>query len=140
MQIRSRSTYEVRIYLGSINEETKKEFLEKDLIREVGLYQDSHSQKIPLRITRTIFVCEDYSEGGWELAAINYPRTETESKNIDDFMMGLAGHLLEIFKQRRISIVMPQETLMLERYDESKRFKWGREKVEAGGRSGERER
>jgi len=131
MQIRSRSTYEVRIYLGSVNEETKKAFSKDDLIREVGLYQESQPQKIPLRITETVFVCEThYEETGWELAAINYPRIETGSKNIDDFMIKLASYLLDVFGQRRISIVMPLETLMLERYDEGKRFKWGREKLE----------
>ena len=33
MEIRSRSTYEVRVYLGSINEDTLKEFSESELVR-----------------------------------------------------------------------------------------------------------
>tara|TARA_R100001377_G_scaffold73572_1_gene49602 strand:+ start:2068 stop:2472 length:405 start_codon:yes stop_codon:yes gene_type:complete len=126
MEIRSRSTYEVRVYLGSINEETLKSFSKKDLIKEIGLFQEKYSQTIPVRVTDTTFVSKThYTEDGWEVAAINYPRVETESSKIDEFMKDLAVCLLDKFKQNRISIVMPDETLMIERSSKQTLFKWG---------------
>ena len=126
MEIRSRSTYEVRVYLGSINEDTSKEFSKSDLVREIGIFQESCEQTIPVRITNTTYVCNtNYTEEGWEIAAINYPRVETESSKIDVFMKDLAVYLLDKFKQNRISIVMPDETLMVERNSKKSLFKWG---------------
>ena len=126
MEIRSRSTYEVRVYLGSINEDTLKKFCKKELIREIGLFQEGWSFTIPVRLTKTVFVSRThYTEKGWEIAAINYPRVETESSKIDEFMLGLAENLLDKFKQNRISVVMPDETLMMERDPNKSIFKWG---------------
>lgn len=126
MEIRSRSTYEVRVYLGSINEDTSKEFSKSDLVREIGIFQESCEQTIPVRITNTTYVCNtNYTEEGWEIAAINYPRVETESSKIDIFMKDLAVCLLDKFKQNRISIIMPDETLMIERDSKKSLFKWG---------------
>jgi|TARA_R110000796_G_scaffold34727_2_gene89442 hypothetical protein len=126
MEIRSRSTYEVRVYLGSINEDTLKEFSESELVHEIGIFQESCKQTIPVRLTSTTFISKThYMEEGWEIAAINYPRVETESSKIDVFMKDLAVYLLDKFKQNRISIVMPDETLMVERNSKKSLFKWG---------------
>lgn len=140
MKARSATTYEVRVYMGSINEETKKKFSKKTIIESVGKFQDKQKQIIPVRMTKTIFVCgEDYSEKGWELAVINYPRTETESRHLDSFMLSLAEYILHEFKQNRVSVVMPLETVMFERNNESKRFKWGRDKLAAIGLFGSKQ-
>lgn len=126
MEIRSRSTYEVRVYLGSINEDTLKEFSKSDLAHEIGIFQESCDQTIPVRLTDTTFISKThYVEEGWEIAAINYPRVETESSKIDVFMKDLAVYLLDKFKQNRISIIMPDETLMIERNSKKSLFKWG---------------
>lgn len=126
MEARSRSTYEVKVYLGSINEETKKKFSKSQLIDQIGLFQEVYEPTIPVRVTKTVFVSGvNYREKGWEIAVINYPRIETESKDLDDFMTELAKHLLDFFKQNRISIVMPHETLMIERDSKNSLFKWG---------------
>lgn len=120
--------------MGSIDEETKSPFTKSKIIESIGKFQDKHKRTIPVRITKTTFVCgESYSEEGWELAVINYPRSETESQHLDNFMIELAKHLLREFNQNRVSVVMPSETIMFERNDESKRFKWGRDKLAAIG-------
>ena len=81
MKHRSATTYEVRVYMGSIDEETKSPFTKSKIIESIGKFQDKHKRTIPVRITKTTFVCgESYSEEGWELAVINYPRSETESQ------------------------------------------------------------
>lgn len=126
MEVRSRSTYEVRVYLGSVNEDTLKKFSKSSLIKAIGLFQESWKQTIPVRVTKTVFVSKThYTEKGWEIAAINYPRVETESSRIDEFMIDLATHLLDKFKQNRISIIMPDETLMIERDSKKSIFRWG---------------
>ena len=116
MRIKKNATYQVNLFLGSINEETKEPFFKRDLYWEIGLFQDSQKDWTPVRVTPTTFVCgTKYIETGWEIAVINYPRVSSGTKQIDDFIKGLAIHLLENFKQKRITTTSPNKTIMYER-------------------------
>ena len=115
MRTKKNRTYEVRLYLGSINEETKESFSERELSDKIGEVQESFSHIIPVRVSRTFFVSGTaYKEWGWEIAAIKYPKLQTTKKNINQFMEKLAVALLYEFRQHRISIVMPHITVMFE--------------------------
>jgi len=116
MRIKKNKTYQVNLFLGSINEETKEAFFKRDLYWEIGLFQDSQKEWTPVRVTPTTFVCgTKYIETGWEITVINYPRVSSGTKQIDDFIKGLAIHLLENFKQNRITTTSPNKTIMYER-------------------------
>jgi len=116
MRIKKSTTYQVNLFLGSINEETKEPFFKRDLYWEIGLFQDSQEGWVPVRVTPTTFVCgTKYIETGWEITVINYPRASAGTKSIDNFIKGLATHLLEVFKQDRITTTSPTKTVMYER-------------------------
>ena len=116
MRIKKNRTYQVNLFLGSINEETKEPFFKRDLYWEIGKFQDSQKGWVPVRVTATTFVCgTHYIETGWEITVINYPRVSSGTKKIDDFIKGLAIHLLETFKQDRITTTSPNKTIMYER-------------------------
>ena len=55
-----------------------------------------------------------YRERGWKVSAINFPRREVTPKEIEKFMMALAHVLMLNFKQKRICVVGPDKTHMLE--------------------------
>ena len=77
--------------------------------------QDSFGKPVPLRVTRTTFVCAPkYIEDGWEIAAINYPRAKTDPEIIEEFMETLAEDLLVTFQQKRITLVTPSISIMYE--------------------------
>lgn len=115
MRAKKNRTYEVRIYIGSINETTKRPFSEIALNNKIGAVQEAFSHIIPVRVSPTTFVSGDsYREGGWEIAAIKYPRIQTTKREINKFMKKLAIELLQEFKQHRVSMVMPNRIIMFE--------------------------
>ena len=115
MKTKTIDTYECRVYVGSIYEDTKVPFYERNLTKFISDYQDSVDATVPLRVTKTAFVCgSSYLEDGWEIAAINYPRAGTNMEIIKEFMEGLAEGLLERFCQKRVTLVTPHVSVMYE--------------------------
>ena len=115
MKTKTIDTYECRVYVGSIYEDTKVPFYERNLTKFISDYQDSVDTTVPLRVTKTAFVCgSSYLEDGWEIAAINYPRAGTNMEIIKEFMEGLAEGLLERFCQKRVTLVTPHVSVMYE--------------------------
>lgn len=121
MIIKKAETFEVKLYIGSMFGYHGDSFTKEELKEEVGIIQKQFKEKytfesgvIPVRITQTEFISEDYSEKGWELAAINYPRFEKAESTIITFMYELARHLLVRFNQHRISLITPKETVLFE--------------------------
>ena len=115
--MKTRSTYEIKLYLGCINEETKKQFTREELIELVSVFQDGRDQMIPVCISNDIsFVSgSKYREDGSKVSIINYPRIEDDIEMLEGFMKDLAAALIVAFKQNRITIVSPSRTIMLER-------------------------
>ena len=108
-------TFECRLYIGSIYEDTKAPFYESKLIQEIHRVQDAFGKPVPLRVTRTSFVCSpEYVEDGWEIAAISYPRAKTDPEIIEEFMEMLAEDLLVTFQQKRITLITPAISIMYE--------------------------
>jgi len=108
-------TFECRLYIGSIYEDTKAPFYESKLIQEIHRVQDAFGKPVPLRVTRTSFVCSPkYIEDGWEIAAISYPRAKTDPERIEEFMEMLAEDLLVTFQQKRITLITPAISIMYE--------------------------
>jgi hypothetical protein len=116
MRIKKANTFEARLYIGSVQGYHGTPFTFEELKEEVGNLQSESPKEemIPVRIAPTNFVCGNYSEAGWEIAAINYPRFPKAEALITSFMMELAKRLLVCFNQNRISIIFPNETIMFE--------------------------
>jgi len=111
-----RPTYEVKLYLGSVNEETKKSFTKEELIELIATFQDGQTIPIPVCVSDTEFVSgSNYREKGWMVSVINYPRRKHDIEMLEEFMQNLAFVLLSAFKQDRITVVGPHRTVMLER-------------------------
>lgn len=114
--VKKNRTYEARIYIGSRARYVGPLFTFSELRDAIGKYQHEKGLDVcgPVRITPTTYVWDDYMEDGWEIAVIDYPRHSKCHIVLYDFMYNLAVYLLERFKQNRISIVFPDETVMLE--------------------------
>jgi hypothetical protein len=117
----SRSFYEARLFMGSVDYVSRESFSQKSVEVFCGKVQEEYEIVIPLRITPTTFISEtDYQEPGWEIAAINYPKFNFSRKDIKDFIIHLAQSLLSEFNQRTICVVddtdygLEQRIIMLE--------------------------
>ena len=115
MKTETIGTFECRLYLGSFFEDTKVPFYENRLLKEIHRVQNNFGKPVPLRVTKTIFVCSPkYVEDGWEIAAISYPRAKTGPEIIQKFMEVLAEDFLSTFQQKRITLVTPSISIMYE--------------------------
>jgi hypothetical protein len=119
MKFKSNPTHEVRLYIGSKRGYNGADFIQEEITKYVSDFQDEAGDDIacPVRITRTMFVYKQYEEPGWEIAVINYPRAPKPVHVINRFALSLAESLLKGFEQNRISVVFPDEIVMLESDD-----------------------
>ena len=109
-----RRSYNVELYLGSINEETKEEFSYEDLIREISYFQDDRAILVSVCVSSVEFISgSEYREKGWRVSTINYPRLNVTTKDIDKFMIDLAIVLAAVLKQNRITVVGSKKTVMI---------------------------
>lgn len=114
--IKKIKNFEARIYIGSKVRYNGPSFSIVDLKFQISNFQKTRllCESNTVRITATNFVFNEYEESGWEIAIINYPRNEKPEKIIRNFTFDLAVHLFKHFEQNRMSIVFPDETVMLE--------------------------
>jgi len=115
LTMKRRPFYECKIYLGSVCYLTNEVFTQDQVEHYCGEIQEAYDYTVPVRITPTTFVSETgYYEGGWEIAAIDYPKLPYNKRQIRGWMRTLAENLLTRFKQHTICIVDQDEIIMLE--------------------------
>jgi hypothetical protein len=108
------ATHEVKLYMGSRVGYDGSPFVLEQVTEVVGIFQMKSTTQMPIRFTPTLYVDGDYEENGWELATLAYPGKLFENDVIEDFMFGLAKHLIKEFQQKRITVVTPTYTYMFE--------------------------
>jgi hypothetical protein len=113
MRTKKAATVEVKLYLGSKEGYHGREFDQAEVMEKIGSFQKQVEQdrRVSVRITPTTYLVGDYTEKGWEIVAINYPRFPS---NPTDFMKNMAAYLLSALKQNRISVVTSSETFLFE--------------------------
>ena len=112
-----RDFYEVRLYLGCVNNETDRRINSSTIERLISEAQKEYEIVIPIRLTQTKYISgTEYSEDGWEVAAFNYPKITVTRSLIKEFMLELGKKLLKKCGQNRICIVdsSDNEIIMLE--------------------------
>lgn len=113
-------TAEVLLYIGSREGYDGPLFTREDVHKAIADYQDCYPKSLPVRLSdRCTFIAGNrYHEDGFEVSAITYPNHYRSLEEIEKFMMGLAEHLLNTFKQNRVTVrkvVSNTTTVMLER-------------------------
>jgi hypothetical protein len=101
---------EAKLYIGSVRGYKGPAFSEAQLTRVIQDFQtnwnDVNDWTIAVRITKTNFVCMDYTENGWEIAGINYPRFPRTADQMQKFFKELQEHLMIEFGQNRMTVTL----------------------------------
>lgn len=108
-------TYYANLYVG-----TRVSYTDDVLATEHArkVCQDYCNQVgLGLSFTQTEFIYVHGKEPGIIVGLINYPRFPTSTAGIKLHALSLGKQLLEVMKQERLSIVFPEETIMLESKD-----------------------
>ena len=104
-------TYWASIYVG-VKQGYSGPLAELSLVRRVvQSYVDE--AKLCVTVTPTTFQYVSGHEPGCVIGLINYPRFPSTRKKIRCHALKLAGLLKEALEQYRVSIVFPDETIML---------------------------
>ena len=114
-----RKSYEVKIFIGSIDESCGMSFTEESIVRLIGEFQDSTIHILPVRISKTRFISGvKYDELGWELSSINFPKINCWGRSYKSFMIKymneLATFLTLKLNQKRVCVVSPNKTYIHE--------------------------
>ena len=105
------STYTATIYVGLKNRDT-------DVVHDLGLIEgicQKYCDEVGLcvTVTPTRFIYTNGNETGAAIGLINYPRFPDEPENIKAKALDLAELLLIACQQYKVSIIFPDETIML---------------------------
>lgn len=119
MQVLKRANaFEVRLYMGSRKGYGEEQYGESNVIKAISEFQrgsDRSEPPIPVRLTPTTFVSEDYVEEGWEIAVVRYPLREDSDDDIIHWAGELAAVLMHRFHQEHISAVIRDELIVFAR-------------------------
>jgi hypothetical protein len=104
-------TYTAKIYIGTLPGYEGEEY---PLTKIEQICQEyCNKVKLGLTITPTKFIYVDGNENGAIIGLINYPRFPSTPPQIRVHAITLAEKLKEQLKQNRVSIVFPDQTIML---------------------------
>lgn len=121
MKINNAPAYEVKLFMGSRERyDGNKIYTEDevaDAVAEFQTTQCAHNFTPPVRISQTRYIHCDYTERGFELAVINYPRYDIPIRVLEMFMLDLGKHLMAKFNQNKVSVVFAEEIYVLEADD-----------------------
>lgn len=111
MTITTVPTFTASIYVGLMERETGlatppsvAKFKVKEYVNAVGLC---------VTYTETEFIYTNGGEPGFIVGLINYPRFPSSSEQIKAHAIAIAEMLLKECKQLRVTVVMPNETVMI---------------------------
>jgi len=112
-------SYEVKLFIGSVDESCKTAFAERVIVDLVAEFQESKKQILPIRISRVSFISgSNYREQGWELSAINFPKVNSWGRSykkfMSEYMNDLARLLMTRLNQKRVSVVSGKNTYIHE--------------------------
>lgn len=73
-------------------------------------------------VTRTTFKYVDGYEPGVIIGFINYPRSQRSESEIKNRAFLVANRLRKALRQERVSVVMPDQTVMFDKEDDNSEF------------------
>ena len=98
-------SFGARIYLGSREGYQGRSIPEQELIDLIGKFQHADTQNsCVVRLTKTTFVWDMYSEPGWEIGLMNYPKGRYTGDMLARFADKLAAYLTTALKQNRVTV------------------------------------
>ena len=110
--------FSASITLGTNLGYTEKTFNEKQLIDFIQQYQDNLIEEINVHLSVCLSECKiilsGQAEPHYRLSFINYPKFPLPHEMLRNEIEALAKALMKEFRQNRIVLEFPDETVMLE--------------------------
>jgi len=104
-------TFTATIYVGSRVGYGDEILHQSEIENWLQSYCDSEG--LGVSITPTKFIYSDGNEPGFIVGIINYPRFPSEKEELRTLSLKIAEELRILMKQLRVTVVFPDETVML---------------------------
>lgn len=111
MTMNTVSTFTATIYVGFRHRPTGEVIDRAAVIEAIQKYVDAVG--LCVTVTDTQYVYTNGGEPGIAVGLINYPRFPSTPEQIRAHALALAGMLLEKCRQFKVSVVMPNQTVMI---------------------------
>lgn len=108
-------TFTASIYVGRKDRATRDLALKEDIYQKVQDYVDAVGLCVTLAETEFVYV--KGSEPGFVVGLINYPRFPSSPEQSKAHALVIAEMLLKSCKQLKVTVVMPDETVMISAED-----------------------
>jgi hypothetical protein len=105
-------TYTATIYVGTREHDTG--FIRSVEMARRFLQEHVNSVGLCVTLTPTEFIYTNGGEPGFAVGLINYPRFPADPTAIRGKALAIAEGLRALFNQWKVSVVFPDETVMLE--------------------------
>lgn len=105
------ATFTATIYVGCREQYTDEIRAIEMAYATLQAYADKGG--ICITVTPTRFIYKNGSEPGVAVGLINYPRFPEEQSAIRTKALEIAQTLMRVFRQLKVSVVFPDETVML---------------------------
>jgi hypothetical protein len=97
---------------------TSKKTDKMEVIKEIQAFQIKLHEKenilLSTNISESLIVLKGQIEAHLKIEFINYPKSNIPSNKLKNYILEMAKHLMAFFKQNRIVISFPEETVMIE--------------------------
>lgn len=120
--MKTSATFTANIYVGLKHgyDDAKSSYRKKHTsIEEVREWVQDYCNKVKLGVTLTPteFIYVDGNEPGVIIGLIQYPRFPQPTEFIEFNALAIARGLMKLCSQERVSIIFPDQTVMLEKDD-----------------------
>lgn len=105
-------TYTAQIHVGTrvgyspevVSVQMAREWLQ-EYVNGIGLC---------VTLTETEYIYKDGNAPGFVVGLINYPRFPSDARSVRAKALHIAGELMKLYGQLKVTVVFPDETLMLQ--------------------------
>lgn len=110
--MKTEPTFTATIYVGLKERDSGLIYSILDAEKAIQEYVDEIG--LCVTITPTKYIYTNGAEPGFAIGLINYPRFPDTPENIKNKALMLGERLRKLFRQYKVSVVFPNETVMLE--------------------------
>jgi len=108
-------TIDYQLFLGGVYGYTEQRFTIEDVQAAIWEFLEKRTLASSYNIVKCRYLRSGWSEDGYRIQTVNYPTRIQTPHELECGILALARFLMRHFRQERVSLVMGDETWLLQR-------------------------
>jgi len=118
IKIKDVKTWEAKFTVGTIRGYNGEHIHQHEIFAKIKEFQRKRKDEgkviCPVKISTSMIMFESYYEECRDISIIQYPRFPQEEFKLQAFITSLAKYLLIELEQNRITVILPNDTILYE--------------------------